>query len=286
MRVVQRLAAVLAALALAATAGAQGKPDAPYVPTPQKVVDAMLDLGKVGPGDYVIDLGSGDGRIVLTAAQRGARGLGVEIDERLVAQANDSARARGVADRATFSRENLFETDLSRATVVTTYLLPEMNIRLRPKFLALAPGTRIVAHDYHLGDWIPDERETLDVPEKKTGNIGMAYVYLWVVPAKVAGRWAGEVPLGGRLVPVEVELDQQFQRVSGRVRGGSDASPILAPSLRGEQVAFGFDLRSPRAAARYGFKGVVTGDRIEGTLSWRDGGEWRERLLVLRRAGA
>jgi len=176
--------ALFAPVAVAQT----GRGDVVYVPTPQVVVDEMLRMAKVGASDYVIDLGSGDGRIVITAAKKlGARGFGVDLDTYLLKIANTNAKQEGVADRAHFIEQNLFETDLSKATVITTYLLPEMNERLRPKLLALKPGTRIVAHDYDMGNWLPDEQKTLIVPEKKVGDPGKSYVFFWLVPAQVAG---------------------------------------------------------------------------------------------------
>jgi hypothetical protein len=184
---VRRAALVL--LAWLAPVGAacaqQGVGDVVYVPTPQVVVDTMLRMANVGEGDYLIDLGSGDGRTVITAAKRGARALGVDLDRHLLGLANEAAQREGVTGRASFREQNLFETDLADATVVTTYLLPEMNLKLRPKILALKPGTRVVAHDYHMGDWLPDDRDIPSVPEKKVGAVGLSYIYLWHVPARV-----------------------------------------------------------------------------------------------------
>jgi SAM-dependent methyltransferase len=148
-------------------------PDVPYVATPEAVVMGMLDLAQVGPGDVLYDLGSGDGRIVIAAARRGARTVGVEIDPDLVLQSRASARAAGVEDRATFVRQDLFETDFSEATVVTLYLLPGLNMKLRPKLLAeLPPGARIVSHTFHMGDWAP----------ARTARAGGARLFLWIVP--------------------------------------------------------------------------------------------------------
>src|ERR1043166_7265099 len=176
-------------------AGAQeGAGDVVYVPTPQVVVDRMLEMAKVGPRDYVIDLGSGDGRIVITAAKKyGARGFGVDLDPLLLKKSNENARIEGVADRARFIEQNLFETDLSQATVITSYLLPEMNERLRPKILKLKPGTRVVAHDYHMGEWYPDETDTLRVPEKIVGSPGKSFLYMWLVAPPPPGRGGGGV---------------------------------------------------------------------------------------------
>jgi hypothetical protein len=159
---------------LASTALAQtGKGDVVYVPTPQVVVDEMLKMAKVGPKDYLIDLGSGDGRIVITAAKRlGAQGFGVDLDQYLLKIANANAAKEGVTDRARFVEQNLFETDLSPATVISSYLLPEMNRKLRPKLLGLKPGTRIVAHDYSMGQWTADEEKNADRPGKDRGRSG------------------------------------------------------------------------------------------------------------------
>jgi SAM-dependent methyltransferase len=156
--------------------------DVPFVVTPQSVVDAMLELANVGPDDRLIDLGSGDGRIVITAAQRwGTRGLGVEIDPRLVGIAESNARRAGVADKVRFATQDLFETDLSQATVITMYLLPDVNLRLRPRLLQLKPGTRIVSHDWGMGDWQPDRTVVVDAPEKSVGMEKKSRLMLWVV---------------------------------------------------------------------------------------------------------
>ena len=162
--------------------------EVPFITTPDRVTLAMLTLAGVGPADHVIDLGSGDGRIVITAAKRfGATGVGVEIVPDLVQRSRASALTAGVADRVSFLEQDLFQTDLSRATVVTMYLLPEVNLQLRPRLLALKPGTRIVSHDWDMGDWPPDRSLTLDVPEKAIGREKRSTVYLWVVPARVPG---------------------------------------------------------------------------------------------------
>ena len=159
--------------------------DVPFVVTPDNVTIEMLRLADVKPSDYVIDLGSGDGRIVIVAAKRfGARGLGVEIVPSLVDQSRDNARRAGVADRAEFREQDLFATDLSKATVITMYLLPEVNLQLRPKLLALKPGTRIVSHDWDMGDWKPDRVVTVDAPDKPIGREKLSRLYLWTVPAR------------------------------------------------------------------------------------------------------
>jgi SAM-dependent methyltransferase len=156
------------------TSGCSRGRDVPYQPSPEGVVQGMLDMAKVGPGDFVIDLGSGDGRIPIEAARRGARGLGIEIDPALVSEAQTNARAAGVEDRVQFRQQDLFETDLSQASVITLYLFPQVNLKLRPRLQALKPGTRIVSHNWDMGDWKPDRQETI---------FGKR-VYLWVIPER------------------------------------------------------------------------------------------------------
>jgi hypothetical protein len=259
----------LATTVFSATALAQdGKGDVIYVPTPQIAVDEMLRLAKITANDFVIDLGSGDGRIVITAAKKfGARGMGVDLDTVLLKRARDGATREGVADRVQFVEQNLFETDLSRATVITSYLLPEMNEKLRPKILALKPGTRVVAHDYDMGEWQPDEEKTLNVPEKTVGDPGKSYVFFWVVPAVIAGQWESLVYTGGRGVIYEFDFDQGFQMVSGDVRvDGKDARlPIF--SVRGDRVSFEFDAPKGAGLVKHRFQGQVKQDTIEGTVT-------------------
>src|SRR3954464_12440847 len=172
----------------------------PYVQTPMEIVERMLRMAEVRAGDSVGDLGSGDGRIVIQAAKRGARGLGVDLDPNLVKLATQNAQAAGVADRARFEVRDIFETDLSRATVVTMYLLPDFNAKLLPRFLPLKPGTRIVSHDGGIGDWPADEPLTMRTPEKPVGIGGNSKIELWIVPADVRGTWTSTLPPhGGRL---------------------------------------------------------------------------------------
>jgi len=185
------MALPLAVAIAAASAGAQD--EVPFVVSPEPVTLAMLSIARVGPRDVVLDLGSGDGRIVITAARRfGARGLGVELSPQLVEQSRDNARRAGVADRAQFRVQDLFETDLTQASVITMYLLPEVNLQLRPRLLALRPGTRIVSHDWDLGDWAPDRTQVVDAPDKTVGLEKKGRVHLWTVPAQVAGTWCAK----------------------------------------------------------------------------------------------
>lgn len=206
--------AALAVLSCALSANAQFIDEVPFITSPDDVTLEMLRTADVGPGDHVIDLGSGDGRIVIVAAKRfGASGLGVEIVAKLVEESRRHAREAGVADRVSFREQDLFETDLAPATVVTMYLLPEVNLQLRPRLLALRPGTRIVSHDWDLGDWKPDRTTVVPVPDKKVGLEKSSKVHLWVVPARVEGLWCPH-PLLGR---GSMELTQRYQEVQGRV---------------------------------------------------------------------
>jgi hypothetical protein len=262
--VVSALLALLLPLPLQAQ---EGVGDVVYVPTPQIVVDEMLRMAKVGPKDFVIDLGSGDGRMVITAAKKfGARGFGVDLDAVLLKLSNENAQREGVADRARFIEQNLFETDLSQATVITSYLLPEMNEKLRPKILNLKPGTRVVAHDYHMGEWQADEMHTLDVPEKKVGNPGKSYVYRWIVPAKIAGRWQSQFASGTHPANLEFEFEQRFQMFDGVAKSGSQKMTLRVPKLEGDQLSFQFFTKPGDVSTRHEFKGTVKGDLIEGTL--------------------
>ena len=276
----------LLALMMPLQLGAQeGAGDVVYVPTPQIVVDEMLRLAKVGPKDFVIDLGSGDGRMVITAAKKfGARGFGVDLDTVLLNLSIVNAQREGVADRAWFIEQNLFETDLSKATVITSYLLPEMNERLRPGILGLKPGTRVVAHDYNMGEWHPDEELTLAVPEKKVGNPGVSYVYLWIVPAKIGGRWQSELKTGSQAATWEFEFTQRFQKFDGVAKSGKLKIKLQTTTLKGDQLSFMFFTKPGDNSTRHQFKGTVKGDGIEGTLELGSGAgqkqlPWRAQLL-------
>ncbi|MFT3720726.1 SAM-dependent methyltransferase [Pseudorhodoferax sp.] len=196
---------LLAAAALCAAAvAARALEEVPFITSPDNVTLEMLRIAHVGKDDHLIDLGSGDGRIVILAAQRfGASGLGVEIVPDLVRQSERNARDAGVADRVAFRQQDIFETDLSGATVVTMYLLPDVNLALRPRLLALRPGTRIVSHDWDLGDWKPDRTTVVEVPDKQVGLQKSSRVHLWTVPAQVHGLWCGSGVLRGTRFAVE-----------------------------------------------------------------------------------
>ncbi len=272
----RRIVLAIGALPFAATGGGavdveEKRTGGPYVPTPQVVVDEMLKMGQVGPNDFLVDLGSGDGVIVLTAAQRyKTRGIGVDIDPQLVHLSNSEAKKRGIADRAAFHVQDVFKADLGKATVVTLYLLPGMMVNLRPKLLKeLRPGTRVVSHDYHFGDWAADDQYTWDVPEKeKVNGVPRATVYLWIVPASVAGKWRLELAAPGA-AKYELALKQQFQNLDGLVSGAGAKGglKLTQSSLRGESIHFAF----PASGGRHLFKGMVSGDRMEGSVELAGG---------------
>ncbi len=267
-KVFKHAGGMMAALFFAVGAAAAAQQDdlertgGPYVPTPPIVVDQMLKLANVDAKDYVIDLGSGDGVIVLTAARQfKASGMGVDIDPKLVQYANDRAAELGVADRVSFRVMDVFKADLSRASVVTLYLLPDMMMSLRAKlYLELKPGTRIVSHDYHFGDWRADDSITFPVPEKEDINgVPSATLWLWVVPARVTGRWNVSVE-GGE--SYEVSWLQNYQDIEGKAKAGGRAVKVSDAWLKGDQVEF----TTVSQSARQAYTGVVKGNRMSGTV--------------------
>ncbi len=221
---------------------------APYVPTPREDVDRMLELADVGPGDYLIDLGSGDGRIVITAALRGAMGHGVELDGELVETARRNARRAEVDDLTAFRHGDIFEADLSQASVVTLYLMPEANLRLRPKLLSeLRPGTRVVSNSFDMDDWQPDRH----VEARSSGGI-----LLWIVPARIHGRWS--LTLEGRRLTLEVT--QHFQTFEANLHRGDETLHVMQTVLRGERIAF----RAGDGRYGYAFSGRMAGQTMGG----------------------
>jgi hypothetical protein len=255
----------LSALALCAPllAFAQAA-DVPYVPTPQNVVEAMLEIAKVGPDDFVIDLGSGDGRIVITAAKKyGARGFGVELDGALVADARREADRQGVKDRAQFLAQNLFITDIDRATVLTTYLFPRINMQLRPRIFAeLKPGTRVVSHEFDFGNWKPDAHVNVPVPNKRYGPPS-SDVYLWIVPANAAGRWRWQFA-GGAPGVFEATIDQTFQALQSAARVDGQPLRVARATMNGPEIALVIVAQGKGGATRYELNGRIDGDAIRG----------------------
>jgi len=242
-------------------ANAQQALDVPFVGTPPAVMEAMLAMAKVGPDDFVVDLGCGDGRLVIAAAKKfGARGYGVDLDGALINEAQHAAEREGVKDRTRFEVRNLYVTDFSKATVLTLYLFPRVNLDLRPRFFSeLKPGTRVVSHEFDFGDWRPDAQTTVEVPDKPYGP-PRSTVYLWIIPADASGRWAWRVPQPGGGT-YEVALEQTFQQV--KPAGGQGAYRIERATLTGDTLAF--VLRSGSESQEY--KGRINGDTISGTVT-------------------
>lgn len=230
--------------------------DVPYIKTPDSVVQRMLELGRVGPDDYLIDLGSGDGRIPIAAAvKHGTRGLGVDIDPERTQEAKTLAQQAGVAEQVTFRTENLFDTDLTRASVITMYLFPEINLRLRPHLMKLKPGTRVVAHAFHMDEWTPEHHEIVEGRD----------IFMWTIPAQVHGLWRVKAP-GYRDFVLRVW--QQLDRVNGTAITLDEHSiPVLDMKVHGADLQFTLNTRD----GRFMFKGRLDGHRLIGS---GDTGEW------------
>jgi SAM-dependent methyltransferase len=238
--------------------GQAGK-DVVWVPTPDALVERMLEMARVTSKDYVIDLGSGDGRTVITAAKKyGVSALGIEYNPDMVALSVKAAEKAGVSDRAKFIKADIFETDFSKATVITMYLLPALNIKLRPKILDMRPGTRVVSHAFNMEDWEPDQTATVEGRE----------AYLWIVPAKVQGNWALAVPAGNGEEKWQVALKQSFQKLSGTATLGGKSYPLMETRLRGADVAFSF---VDGNGIKRQFSGRAAGDKMDGTTAAQGG---------------
>jgi hypothetical protein len=229
--------------------GQEGK-DVVWVPTPQSLVNKMLEIAKVTPSDFLIDLGSGDGRTVITAAKMGISAIGIEYNPDMVELSKKNAAEAGVSDKAQFIKTDLFEYDFSKATVITMFLLPDINLRLRPKLLDMKPGTRIVTNTFTMEDWHYDDSENSG-DESTNWNT----CYLWIVPAKVEGAW--KIDGGGKILFV-----QEFQMLSGEITNGSKTDTITEGKLSGTKITF--------TAGGVTYSGIVDGDTIKGTFT-RDG---------------
>lgn len=225
--------------------GQEGK-NVPWIPTPQILVDKMLNMAKITPSDYLIDLGSGDGRTVITAAKRGTRAMGIEFNPDFVALAKKNAVKAGVTEKTQFIKADIFESDFSKATVITMFLLPEINMKLRPRLLNLKPGTRIVSNTFTLQDWKADETAETGKPDDRWNK-----AYLWIVPAKIEGKW--KLQDGGELV-----ISQKFQVFTGSLKNGNEVKPVTAGKLKGNEISF--------TAGQETYKGIVSGNKIEGSL--------------------
>ena len=231
------------------------KPDIFYVPTPQRLVDVMLLMAEVNKNDILYDLGSGDGRLVITAAKRyGARGIGIEVDPKLLAEANKKAAAAKVQDKVEFRRQDLFTSDFSDASVITLYLLDELNERLRPRILAqVKPGTRIVSHAFRMGDWQPDSERLLKV------NGADYSAFFWVVPANISGRWRLSGDRYTKGLPESVVIEQTFQKFT--IRRGDNGAELGEGSLSGSE--FVITMNNPADGNRISFTGKIDGNSIK-----------------------
>lgn len=236
--------------------GQEGK-DVIWVPTPQALVERMLQMAKTTPSDYVVDLGSGDGRTVIAAVKKyGVRALGIEYNPDMVELSKRNAEKEGVADRAQFMRGDIFQTDFSKATVLTLYLLPSLNLKLRPTILNMKPGTRVVSHAFSMDDWQADQVESV---EGRTA-------YLWIVPAKVDGTWRWGGSRGYELV-----LRQHFQHLEGLVKANGKVAQFRNARLRGDQISFSVVEFTGTGTTRLEFSGRVKGDTIEGVSKLAEG---------------
>jgi precorrin-6B methylase 2 len=242
--------------------GQQGK-DVVWVPTPDEVVERMLNMAQTKPEDYVIDLGAGDGKIAIAAAKKfGARSLGVEYNPDMVAHAQRNAQAAGVPGKAQIVQGDIFVSDFTQATVLTMYLLPSINMKLRPQILAMRPGTRVVAHAFNMEDWEADESSDVDGRR----------VYLWIVPANVAGRWTMELSGAGGSEKLSLNVDQRFQKIEGVAYLGSILAGLREPRLSGFRISFAY---VDNHGVRRDFTGRVTGSTMEGSFRTDSGAEGR-----------
>jgi hypothetical protein len=237
------------------TVGQAGK-DVIWVPTPLELVSAMLDIAEVTPDDFLVDLGSGDGRIVIAAAKRGVRALGLEYNPDMVALSNRNAKAEGVADKATFQQADVFATDFSKATVVTMYLLPYLNMKLRPIILEMKPGTRVVSHAFNMEDWEPDQE--MEVQDRTA--------FFWIVPAKVAGSWNWKTATGNTIL----DLQQTFQKITGSIKVQGKEMPLKDAKLQGDQISF---ITGESMITMQEYKGRINGNTIVGTTRTGNGPE-------------
>jgi SAM-dependent methyltransferase len=247
----------------------------PFVVSPDAVVERMLYLAQPKAGDRLVDLGSGDGRIVIEAAKRfGAKGLGVDIDPRLVNLARTNAKRAGVESLASFEVQDLFETDLRGVNVVTMYLLPEVNLKLMPRLIAqLKPGARIVSHDYDLGPWPFDEMMELALAEKMVGPLGRSRIFLWVVPADARGKWLSDMPEhGGRW---QFDITQKYQVLDVDARAGGATMVVRGARLRGEEIRLAVTGAIGGKGYNTLFAGKVADGRIEGKLRISDGENYK-----------
>lgn len=278
------LSLVLGIIAFWGAVQAQSKkPDVEYVPTPHHVVAEMLRLAETRKEDVVYDLGCGDGRVVIMAAREyGTRGVGVDIDPKRIEESRENARQAGVTDRVHFLQQNLFDTDIREATLVTLYLLPQLNRQLRPRLLSeLRPGTRIVSHDFDMGEWHPDQ--VLHVP----GSTYEHTVYYWVIPAKVDGVWRVNMPMPAGERQYRLHLQQQFQEVSGTISARGEELPITNATLTGDRLRFAVTSTGQSPPVKMSFDGRIADDIVHGSVEVQGGSvAGRHEWTATREAGS
>lgn len=278
------------------TAGLQQKkPEVPYVPTPEEVVVEMLRMGDVGQDDVLYDLGCGDGRIVITAAKElGCRGVGIDIDPARIQESRMNASIAGVSDRVEFFQMDLFEADISKASVVTLYLLSKVNLRLRPKlFRELKPGTRVISHDFSMGDWIPDKSSII---EKKFDYIpfydsrfiddywNKHTVYFWIIPANVSGTWKWTIPILSGKLPYGLEIDQNFQEFRGKAYHGSASIPLdlKGGKIKGDRLEFTLERKDRGHTEKMHFEGIVKSHTVMGFVRIEGKPDFEEKWQAKR----
>ena len=261
--------------------GAERKPDVQYVPTPPEVVAEMLKTANVGKDDIVYDLGCGDGRIVIAAIDKcGAKkGVGIDIDAERIKECNENARKANVADRVTFLEQDLYETDFSEATVLTLYLLPKLNVRLRPfLFRQLRPGDRIASHAFDMEEWQADKTIRVPCPDNQERS-----VYYWVLPAGVAGTWQWTLPGAKGEQACQLRLRQRFQAVSGTVKVGGQEQPVADATLIGDRLTFGIVRQAQGEKSRMSFSGRIIGNTLSGSVETRGGPAAEKRDWTAKR---
>jgi predicted RNA methylase len=235
--------------------GQAGK-DVIWVPTPPELIKDMLDMADVTPNDYLVDLGSGDGRIVIAAAKRGARALGIEYNPDMVELSKRNAQKEGVSDKASFMQADIFETDFSKATVLTMYLLPSLNLKLMPTVLKMKPGTRVVSHAFTMGDWVPDQTKSEDSRS----------AYFWIVPANAEGTWSWQTPAGR----AELKIAQTYQKIEGTMAIDGSNQPIKNGMLKGDCIIFSIGEGNP---VQREYSGLISNNTITGWVKPSNGSE-------------
>jgi len=235
--------------------GQAGK-DVIWVPTPPELINAMLDMANITPSDYLIDLGSGDGRIVIAAAKRGTRALGIEYNPDMVELSKRNAQEEGVSDKANFIQADIFEADFSKATVLTMYLLPSLNLKLMPTILKMKPGTRVVTHAFTMGDWEPDQ----------TASVDSRSAYFWIVPASAEGNWFWKTSTGD----AELKITQNYQKISGTLEGDGKVLPLNNAMLQGDRISFSISESNP---IQREYSGKISGNTITGSGTNSNGSE-------------